>query len=158
MLVQWLYLGQVIFDEPTPAECITAIIEFVRLADMCKVKGMETLMADRTKAIILANAAPEKESIEGPDPDSNTYHLVDQHITSAALLPNGHPIRKVLATAAVDGYIRRNSYRFLNQMCQSPDFAFDLLLEVKETLKTVESGPLLTFTDPFSGKILPFVN
>ena len=47
LLVQWLYLGRVIFDELKPEEDITATIEFVRFADMCGVTGMETLMAER---------------------------------------------------------------------------------------------------------------
>jgi hypothetical protein len=59
MLVQWLYLGRVLFNESTPTENITAAIEFVRLADMCDVTRMETLMAEHIKAIILANPAPE---------------------------------------------------------------------------------------------------
>jgi hypothetical protein len=37
LLVQWLYVGRVIFDELPPEEAITTTIEFVRLADMCKV-------------------------------------------------------------------------------------------------------------------------
>jgi hypothetical protein len=159
MLVQWLYLGRVLFNESTPAECISATIEFVRLADMCEVTGMETLMAEHIKAIILANPAPEKNGIvQGRDPDTNTYCLVGQHITSAALLPDGHPIRKVLAIAAVEGYIRRNKHKFVKEICSSPNFAADLLLEVKETLKTVNSGESnITFKDPLSGKTLAFV-
>ncbi len=42
LLVQWMYIGRVIFDELPPEEAITATIEFVRLADMCKVTSMES--------------------------------------------------------------------------------------------------------------------
>lgn len=158
MLVQWLYLGRVLFSESTPTECITATIEFVRLADMCDVTGMETLMAEHIKAIILANPAPEYGATAIRDPDTNTYCLVGQHITSAVLLPDGHPVRKVLVTAAVEGYIRRDKHRLLKEIRESPNFAVDLLLQVKETLKTVDSDEAnLTFKEPFSGKILPFV-
>jgi hypothetical protein len=83
---------------------------------------------------------------------------VGQHITSVSLLPDGHPVRKILASAAVEGYIRLNQHKFLKEIRASPNFAVDLLLEVKETLKTVHSGePNLTFKEPFSGKTLPFV-
>ncbi|RDL37304.1 Uncharacterized protein BP5553_04737 [Venustampulla echinocandica] len=157
MLVQWLYLGRVLFSESSPAECITATIEFVRLADMCGVYGMETLMAEHIKAIILANPAPE-HIVLGRDPDTNTYCLLGQHITSAALLPDGHAIRKVLAIASVEGYIRRDKHKFLKEICESPGFAADLLLVVKETLKTVNLGePHITFKNPCSGMTLAFV-
>jgi hypothetical protein len=159
MLVQWLYLGRVVCSESTPEERITATIEFVRLADLCEVTGMETLMAEHIKAIILANPPPENTEFgHGRDPDTNTYSLAGQHITSAALLPDGHPIRKVLAIAAVEGYIRRDKHKFLKEIRETPNFAVDLLLEVKETLKTVSSGePNLTFKEPFSGERMPFV-
>jgi len=126
---------------------------------MCKVTGMETPMAEHIKAIILANPTPENTHFDqGRDPDTNTYSLAGQHITSATLLPDGHPIRKVLAIAAVEGYIRRDKHKFWKEIRESPNFAVDLLLEVKETLKTVTFGePNCTFKDPFSGKTLPFV-
>jgi hypothetical protein len=123
------------------------------------ITGMETLMTDHIKAIILANQAPENSQFEqNRDPDTNTYSLESQHFTSAALLPNGHPVRRVLVTAAVEGYVRRDKHKFLEEIREAPNFAVDLLMEVKETLKTVTSGePKMTFRDPFSGKTLPFV-
>jgi hypothetical protein len=51
MLVQWLYLGRVLFSGAIPKEYITTTIELVRLADMCGVTGMETQMAEYIKAI-----------------------------------------------------------------------------------------------------------
>ena len=49
MLLQWLYIGRVAFGELSSEEAITAILEFVRLADMCGVTGMESLMAAHIK-------------------------------------------------------------------------------------------------------------
>ena len=99
-LLQWLYLGRVNFGELTPEEAVTATIEFVRLADMCGVTGMESLMAERIKTIIKTNpAAPSKKLPKTRDPNTNTHCLVSQHIKSAALLPKGHPVRGTLATA-----------------------------------------------------------
>jgi hypothetical protein len=157
MLVQWLYLGRVLFSESTPKEYITTTIEFVRLADMCGVTGMETQMAEYIKAILMANPTSTASQFEDRDPDTNTYSLAPQHITSAALLPSGHPVRKVLAAAAVEGYVQRDRHKFLKEIREAPNFAVDLLMEIKETLKTVAiSQSRISFTDPLSGKTLPF--
>jgi hypothetical protein len=51
---KWELYGRVMFGELTPEEAITATIEFVRFADMCGVTGIEHLMAERIKAIIIA--------------------------------------------------------------------------------------------------------
>jgi hypothetical protein len=99
LLVQWLYLGRVILDELAPEEAITATIEFVRIADMYKVTGMESLMADRIKSILKAKP-PSKTISTTRASDTNTYCLTSQHIISAALLPGGHPVRMVLTSAA----------------------------------------------------------
>jgi hypothetical protein len=105
---------------------------------MCGVTGMETQMAEYIKTIIMANPAPKASKFEqGRDPDTNTYSLAPQHIISAALLPSGHPVRKVLAVAAVEGYVRRDRHKFLDEIREAPDFAVDLLMEIKEALKTV---------------------
>jgi hypothetical protein len=62
MLVQWVCLGRVVFGGSAPEEAITTAIEFTRLADMCGVTGMESLIAEHIKAIILANPAPENNT------------------------------------------------------------------------------------------------
>ncbi|PMD31936.1 hypothetical protein L207DRAFT_519232, partial [Hyaloscypha variabilis F] len=103
MLVQWVCLGRVVFGESTLEETITTAIEFARLADMCRVTGMESLMAERIKAIILANPGPEDPEWLGRAPDTNTFYLMSQHITSAVALPEGHPVRAILAAATVEG-------------------------------------------------------
>ena len=126
---------------------------------MCRVTGMEIQMAEHIKAILLANPAPKNSLFEQDrDPDTNTYSLAPQHIISAALLPSGHPIRKVLAAAAVEGYVRHDRHKFLKEIRETPDFAVDLLMEIKETLRTVAiRESKISFIDPFSGKTLPFV-
>jgi hypothetical protein len=57
-------LGRVVFGESAPEKAITTAIEFTRLADMCSVTGMESLIAEHIKAIILANPAPENNMFE----------------------------------------------------------------------------------------------
>lgn len=98
MLVQWLCLDRVVFGKCTPDVSITTAIEFARLADMCHVTGMESVMAKHIKAIILANAGPQDwEWEKGRAPDTNTRCLTSQHITSAVTLPEGHSVRVILA-------------------------------------------------------------
>jgi len=147
LLVQWLYLGRVIFGKLTPEETITAAIEFVRFADMCGVTGMETLMAEHIKAIIIANPAPGLKSY------TNTYCLTSKHIVSAASLPEEHPVRSILAAAAVKGYLRDDNYRFLKETQEVPNFSADLLKAVKATLKSLTiSYTSITVKDPVSGE------
>lgn len=128
LLVQWLYLGRVNFDVLTPDEDISTTIEFSRLADMCGITGMESLMAERIKAIIIANPAPSSTKFTYTrEPDTNTYCLTSWHITSAANLPGGHPVRSALAMAAVEGYFRRDNHKFLRETQEVPSFSVDLV-------------------------------
>jgi hypothetical protein len=95
---------------------------------MCGVTGMESLMAEHIKAIILANPAPECSDFRNwRDPDTNTFCLTSHHIISAALLPEGHPVRSILATAVVKGYLRHEQHNFLKETQDVPNFSADLL-------------------------------
>lgn len=152
LLVQWLYLGRVIFGKLTPKETITAAIEFVRFADMCGVTGVETLMAEHIKAIIIANPAPGSH-LGRREPDTNTYCLTSKHIISAASLPEEHPVRSMLAAAAVEGYLRDDNHKFLKETQEVPNFSADLLKAVKATLKGLTiSYSSIVVKDPVSGE------
>jgi hypothetical protein len=97
------------------------------------VTGMETLIAECIKAIIIANPAPKIGYSR--DPDTNTYCLITQHIKSVAFLPEGHPVYSTLAIAAVEGYLKHSNYKFLKETIEVPSFSIDLLKSVKSTLK-----------------------
>jgi hypothetical protein len=154
LLIQWLYLGRVIFGDLAPEDAITATISFVRIADMCGVTGMEHLMANRIKAIILHKPSPTGDRPKR-NPGANTDFLVSQHIRSAALLPDGHPIRNILANAAVEGYLISDGHKFLREAKEVTSFSYDLLTSVKATLKTLKSGYSgISFKDPLSGDIV----
>ncbi len=116
LLVQWIYHGRVIFGELELTEAITATIEFARIADMCAVTGMESLMAERIKAIIIANPVRDSDKYysepRGPLEYDNTYCLASEHITSAADLPDGHPVHHTLAAACVEGYLLNDDHKF----------------------------------------------
>ena len=139
LLVQWLYLGRVIFGKSTPTETITAAIEFVRFADMCGVTGMETLIAEHIKAIIIAN--------------TSHHSIISKHIVSAASLPEEHPVRSLLAAAAVEGYLQHDNHKFLKEIQEVPNFSADLLKAVKATLKSITtSDDYIYVKDPVSGE------
>jgi len=156
ILVQWLWLGRVVFGESTPEEAITAAIEFVRLADMCGITGVESFMAEHIREVIRVNIPPANICFEGDrDPQRNTYYLSSQHIASVASLPKGHPVRSMIAMAAVEGYFLQDNFKFLEEAGRLHNFSFDLLQEVKSTLKTLTHGKQhTTVKDPFSGEKL----
>jgi hypothetical protein len=112
MLIQWMYLGRVVFPELSPEDDITATIEFLRIVDMCGVTGMECLMTERIKQIILTNK-PHGNSVFATPPDEHTYHLKPHHINAAAFLPDGHPVRSIFASATVKSFLRRDPSTFL---------------------------------------------
>jgi hypothetical protein len=155
MLVQWVCLGRVIFGECAPDVSITMAIEFARLADMCRVTGMESLMAEHIKATILANPAPaDNKWSEGRPPDTNTHWLTSNHITSGIALPEGHPVRIILVAATVEEYLRRHSYKFEEETSSVPEFSADLHKAVRATLESVSvSYHRIAFADPISGMI-----
>ena len=151
MLIQWLYLGRIVTEDQAPEEGITATIEFVRFADMCGVTGMESLMAERIKSIILSDSTFRLSR----DPETNTRYLTSQHITAASFLPDDHSVRIILARATVEGYLQQDRHKFAEEALNIPAFAVDLLREVKATLNSVTYRDYkVVFKEPISGKEL----
>ena len=134
-----------------PEEEITATLEFLRIADMCGVTGMESRMAERIKAILIAN--PDRT--HSSDADSNTHCLTSGHITSASHLPTEHPVRGLFAAADVRGFLLRDDHKFFNESQEIPKFSVDLLNAVQRTLKSprTEHGCVVV-NDPLDGKNL----
>lgn len=150
MLVQWVYNNRIVFGDLPPAEAIAASIEFARFADMCSITGLESLMAEHIKQIILANKPAQKSVFTAPL-DDHTHHLTLEHINSGVLLPEGHSVRKMLASAVVKGYLLRDQRKFFKEILGLPYFAVDLLREVKVALDSLEAEKRgMTFEDPFS--------
>jgi hypothetical protein len=142
-----------VFRECAPDVAITMAIEFARLADMCHITGMESLMAEHIRAIILANPAPEDPEWPGwRAPNTNTHNLTSQHITSAVALPEGHPMRAILAAATVEGCLRQYHYKFEREASSVFEFSADLLKAVRAAIEntTIEYN-VTTFEDPISG-------
>lgn len=152
-LIQWIYTGKIKFnaeDVKSPTRHISAILEFVRLADMRAMTGMESQMVQTIEDIVRSNLAGLK--IFPSDISANTYFIATEHILSAELLPTVHPVRRVLARASVDGYLRsRETFKFAPQLKTCLKFAADLLAEVGQALdKTKFIQGRLCFQDPIT--------
>ncbi|TVY43739.1 hypothetical protein LCER1_G008779 [Lachnellula cervina] len=152
ILVQWIYLGKLVFPSMKPEEEITMALDFVRLADMVEVTGMETVIAEHIKNIILKNPWPIDTKWESyRHGDSNMFCVVPQHLKSAWKLPGGHPVRKLLAAASVEGYLRYEKPKYYQEMREVPGLLADLFDELKKVLgnlKIFSSGML--FIEPIS--------
>jgi hypothetical protein len=150
MLVQWVLHNRIVFGDLPPAESIGATIEFARLADMVGLTVVESLMAEHLRQTILANA-PAQDSVFVTPPDEHTYHLRLEHIRAGVQLPKRHPVRTMLASAAVKGCLLRNQGKNFKETQSLPDFAVDVLREVGVALESLESEKRgMTFADPFS--------
>ena len=149
-LVQWLYLRMVIFDVESPGGQISAAIELVRLADMCNVSGLESQMARYIREVLIDNPNPQSNHF-WRHVDTNTYCLSRKHIAAASLLPQKHPVRRVLAAASVEGYLRDQNHKFAQETQDYPSFGADLLWEVSLALDELKSASKVAFEDPISG-------
>jgi len=159
MLAQWICLGRVVFSAPKSQESqesISAAIEFARLADMCGVTGMNSMIAAHIKQVIMADADPRHlKATSKRNHRANTFCITPQHIISAANLSVGHPVRKMLANSAVEECLYTREFKFIKESREVPGFATDLLQAVKITLDTMvfESGGA-KIKEPISGMML----
>lgn len=149
-LIQWLYLRAVIFDVSDPTEQISAAIELARLADMCRISGLAPPMAEYIRKVLVSNPSPES-GLYWRHADTNTHYITPQHIASACTLPPKHPVRRVLAKASVEGYLRQQNYKFLEETQLYSSFGADLLAEVSMALGGLISASNVAFEDPISG-------
>lgn len=149
-LIQWLYLRMVIFDIEDPGDQVSAAIELVRLADMCSISGMEPQMARYIKKVLVANPNPQSNHF-WRHVDTNTYCLTPEHIAAASRLPQKHPVRRILAAASVEGYLRDQNHKFAEETQEYPSFGADLLWEVGMALDEIKSTSKVAFKDPISG-------
>jgi len=146
MLLQWLYTGTIGMGELSSSEAITAIMEFVRLADMCDISGVESPMAGLITSLILSDDFELS--------DASPWCLEVQHVASAAALPKGHLVRKTLAEAAVKGYLYFQDSRFVDVAEEFPDFSVDVLVAMKDAFKSFTLRKnRVSCKDPVSGDI-----
>jgi hypothetical protein len=139
LLVQWMYIGQIIFSDLSPTESVTAAIEFARLADIYGVSSMEYQTAEHIKALIHGSSPPSDYNY-----DSNTYLIKSKYVASAVHLPGGHPVRKLLATVSVKGYLAQDQHKFAKEAEELSGYWFDLLGAVKDAFKSAGGNTWLT--------------
>lgn len=148
-LLQWVYLGGVVFDAHDPGDQIDAAIELARLADLCGVGALEDHMAEYIRNILSSNPHPEP-TLYWRHKDTNTYCLASHQIISALYLPQGHSVRRVLAEACVEGYLRDRNHKFAEETQLYPSFGADLLAAVGVALDGLVSATNIAFEDPIS--------
>jgi hypothetical protein len=86
-------------------QMISSIIEFLRIADMCVVTGMEAGMACQI-GLIITRTPPSFRS--GPTADGFIPLITSQHTRAALFLPRDHPVCDLVVKEAIEGYIRSN--------------------------------------------------
>jgi energy-converting hydrogenase A subunit M len=152
-LIQLLYHRRVRFSSTNPGEKLTAAIELARLADMCDIKQLEDEIANLIEKILVATPKPDSTSYKF---DMNSYWITGKHVNSAAFLPKGHAVRRILAAASVEGYLKKKEYKFVRVARDHASFGADLLEEVRQTLsslKVVRNNLLgATVEDPITGQ------
>ncbi|KAE8397155.1 hypothetical protein BDV37DRAFT_266429 [Aspergillus pseudonomiae] len=158
LLLQWLYLGRVILGKESPAEWISAMIELARLADMLSIDNMESPITEYIQSTILANPPPNN-NICFRDPNTNVHHITPGNVDAASHLPKEHSVRMLLVKAAIDAYLHCDDFKFSEELRNVPDFAADILGELKIALQSVTLGKYTPchFKDPLSGKELRFL-
>lgn len=121
-----MYRGCIIFEDYlTPAETVTATIEFARFADICGVTGAEHIVARKIGSIIVVNQTNNGH---------NTDYLTPDHLLSIPFLPEEHPVRAFLADASVAGYLQSKQHKFAQGAKDILSFASNLLLAVNRVI------------------------
>ncbi|KAJ5751311.1 hypothetical protein N7533_008339 [Penicillium manginii] len=145
-LFQWLYRGIIRFNIESPEEHVSAAMELVRFADMYEIDRLEGEMAKYVKEIIVSADTP----FDYYGDDQNTYFLKSDHIISASNLPCGHAVRRLLAAASVEGYLRSDEYKFAGLTQEYASFGADLLQEVQLGLRGLRRSDV-SLEDPIRG-------
>lgn len=130
MLIQWIHQGRVIFPPLKGTDQITLAVGFVKLCAVCEITGVEAIIAEHIKALLLKSP--------GGGQNANTVYLSPHHLRVARTLPKLHAVRKLLIVAMVEGYLGSEKFAFYEAMSEIPDLAADPLAEVKTTLKTLQ--------------------
>lgn len=149
LFLQWLYLGHIILGEENLEDKISAIVEFARFADMLGVTNLESELAEYIKTAVLSHSQMDWTSTA----DFNVRHINYQHIYGATRLPVGHKLRLIFAQAAIESFVNSNIFKFHDDVQNIPEFAADILRELRPTLATfIHTKRSIEFTDPLSGK------
>ncbi|KAJ5788577.1 hypothetical protein N7457_003567 [Penicillium paradoxum] len=103
------------------------------------------------KMLVLTSPPPPSHCLHtGYSPrDHYPLWINTKHVTSAALLPRGHPVRRTLAAVSTIPFLNGSSFKFASGTQDHPTSGADLIHEVREALTLLDlssDGP--TFIDP----------
>ncbi|RDW68902.1 uncharacterized protein DSM5745_08662 [Aspergillus mulundensis] len=118
----------------TEVEKISGLIEFAKFLDMVGVTQAEASVAEDIKSVI----ADASSNLYSSDNDRNVRHVLSEHLYSASDLPPGHPVRHILATAAVENFLLFETFKFRAEIRDLPGFTGDLLEVLRSPLFTVK--------------------
>lgn len=147
-LLQWLYQEKVVLDSTTIADPIMAVIDLARLANQCEIYGLEEDLGEKIKRILLDSIQ------ERAIPDEIAASLHASHVSAAAQLPFGHPVRRVMAAATVPAFIGSEPFYLWNELTSTPSLAVDLLEQLQPILRNCRSST--SYEDPLTGAELDF--
>jgi hypothetical protein len=115
------------FNIDSPKVNISAAMELIRFADIHKINGLEAVIAEYIKQILL----PKEIPFHYDGDERNTYFIKSAHIISALNLPHSYAVRCLLATTSVEGFLGNNKYKFAELTQRYPPFSANLLQKVQ---------------------------
>lgn len=145
MLLEWIYLDRIDDCTAHDEEQVSALIEFARFADMCMVsEGIFDLIQHALLGAIKSHWSNVACS-------GYLHHVTKEYIDSAMCLPMGNPVRKLMVSACVKGFLGQAPFKFEEETRSIDGFAADLLYTVRDTLKdaTFSSGAI-NYVDPLA--------
>jgi hypothetical protein len=151
--IQWIYTGQAAVPDALATkknEILSLLIEFLRLADRIDLLGPFHSIVQRVKETLAADS-------NLPEP---------KHIRFSATLPQGHPLRHILALACVPSYLCRSipkeyhnrggtPFRFQKELDELEGFALDMMKALSECLGNVRETRVKKL-HPITGKAFDF--
>ncbi|TVY37977.1 hypothetical protein LOCC1_G006239 [Lachnellula occidentalis] len=153
-LVQYLHLGFVVYPEAASVKEIDHLIEFARFVDMCGITQMNDTISSRLREAIRGTPQQHQCHRWGTpvQTTSRESHVTIKHISAAAALPYGHPVRRIVAETVVGRYLQREEGRHWKKVCREvPGFGLDLLEATQDTMNTVHAGQRdIHFQDPIT--------
>lgn len=146
-LIKWLYWHRVELSKPgcEPSDQqIAAAIELAQLAEMCGIPdGLDAEMAEYIKNVLDDAFYPQQP---------HTHNVTEGHIVAAGYLPEGHAVRRMLAVAAIRGFLLREGENVERWAREYPTFGAELLLEVRHVLDSLSvENYCVVAEDPITG-------
>lgn len=127
-LLEWIYREKISFASTEYQDVISEILEFLRLADMCDVHGMEQVTADYLEDMF--------RMFKYDDRPANI--ILPQHIAATGLLPDEHPFRLAMAKCLIRPFVEDYRFQFFDELSQLPEFSIDFLKLVRDMLRNGE--------------------